>query len=91
MLRYQFWTFINIYVGSGFRRNLTELRVTAIQPPLKLVIRTKPDHAQQLMDHLLTRVFLRQDGGPDPEGEPAGEQETEQGPTTSSAAKPDKS
>lgn len=73
---------------SGFFRNLTELRISAKQPPLQLVIRTKPDHAQELMDHLLRTVFLRLDDGANPEGEPAEEQreESESEPTASSAA-----
>ncbi|XP_030584755.1 uncharacterized protein LOC115779984 [Archocentrus centrarchus] len=44
-------------------RNFTELQISAGQPSCKLTIRTKPDHADQLLDHLLDRVFLQVDAG----------------------------
>ncbi|KAL3978581.1 hypothetical protein ACER0C_019643 [Sarotherodon galilaeus] len=39
-------------------RNITEMQISAEQPSRKLTIRTKPDHADQLLDQLLDRVFL---------------------------------
>ncbi|MED6274168.1 hypothetical protein CHARACLAT_013749 [Characodon lateralis] len=46
-------------------RNLTEMRISAGQPPLRMVIRTKPEHAQQLMDHLMDRFIFQEETGPD--------------------------
>ncbi|MED6239294.1 hypothetical protein ATANTOWER_004509 [Ataeniobius toweri] len=46
-------------------RNLTEMRISTGQPPLRMVIRTKPEHAQQLMDHLMDRFIFQEETGPD--------------------------
>lgn len=59
--------------GFCFLRNLTELKISAGRPARILTIRTEPDHAQQLLDHLLDRVFLQV--GPELEsGEELGEE-----------------
>lgn len=40
-------------------RNLTELKISAGRPTRTLTIRTEPDHADQLLDRLLDRVFVQ--------------------------------
>ncbi|XP_063767774.1 zinc finger translocation-associated protein-like [Eleginops maclovinus] len=54
-------------------RNLTELRVSAGRPTRVLTIRTEPDHARQLLDRLLDRVFLQVEPGPEAGEELRGE------------------
>lgn len=46
-------------MGFWFLRDLTLMKISVGQPPLQLAIRTKPEHAQELMDHLLKRFALQ--------------------------------
>lgn len=86
------WLWINtdtkylLTSDCGSSRNLTELKVSAGEPSRILTIRTEPDHATQLLDHLLARV-LNQEFAPEsrdhyrkePREEPQEELEGESG------------
>ncbi|KAL7407211.1 hypothetical protein ABVT39_004758 [Epinephelus coioides] len=73
-------------------RNFAELQISAGQPARILTIRTKPDHALQLLDQLLERVFLQVEPGPvseeelgeepmaEPVEEPGGEHRSDSDP-----------
>ncbi|XP_004547479.1 uncharacterized protein LOC101478466 isoform X1 [Maylandia zebra] len=60
-------------------RNITEMQISAEQPSRKLTVRTKPDHADQLLDHLLDRVFLQGNAGLASGGESPADVESQTG------------
>lgn len=51
------------------------MKISVGQPPVQLAIRTKPEHAQDLMDHLLEKFALQVETATDIE---EGSQEHEQ-------------
>ncbi|XP_012773571.1 uncharacterized protein LOC101478466 isoform X2 [Maylandia zebra] len=59
--------------------NITEMQISAEQPSRKLTVRTKPDHADQLLDHLLDRVFLQGNAGLASGGESPADVESQTG------------
>nr|XP_046237093.1 uncharacterized protein LOC124054758 isoform X2 [Scatophagus argus] len=74
-------------------RNLTELKISAGQSTGILTIRTEPDHADQLLDRLLDRVFIqeahRPGSGDKFEREPRAEPGQELGGECGSCSGPD--
>lgn len=65
------------------------MKISAGQPSLHLVIRTKPEDAQQLMDHLLDRFVFQVETRPD--NEEARSEESGQGNETDSTLTPNPS
>lgn len=55
--------------GFWSPRTYTELKISAGHPARVLTIRTEPQHAQQLLDRLLDRVFLPEEPRPETGGE----------------------
>lgn len=55
------------------------MQISAEQPSCKLTVRTKPDHADQLLDHLLDRVFLQGNAGLASGGESPADVESQTG------------
>ncbi|CAB1415457.1 unnamed protein product [Pleuronectes platessa] len=60
-------------VRGNRSKDLTEFQVSAKNPAHVLTIRTRSDHANQLMDHLLDRVLIQIDPSPEPTAEPGEE------------------
>lgn len=63
------FTVLKHLFGLCFRRNLTELKISAGRPARVLTIRTEPDQLDQLLDRLLDRVFLQVEPEIEPEEE----------------------
>lgn len=55
------------------------MQISTEQPSRKLTIRTKPNHADQLLDHLLDSVFLQVNAGQASGGESPEDVESQTG------------